>query len=66
SVRNAFSSSARKIITIDGIKVISDDFWFLVRKSGTEPIVRIFVEAKEESRAKELANELVKLVGESQ
>jgi len=66
SVRNAFSSSARKIITIDGIKVISDDFWFLVRKSGTEPIVRVFVEAKDESRAKELANELVKLVGESQ
>jgi Phosphomannomutase len=66
SVRNAFSSSARKIITIDGIKVISDDFWFLVRKSGTEPIVRVFVEAKDESQAKELANELIKLVGESQ
>jgi len=37
-----------------------------VRKSGTEPIVRVFVEAKDESRAKELANELIKLVGESQ
>jgi phosphomannomutase/phosphoglucomutase len=64
AVKSSFS--AKKVITIDGVKVISDDFWFLVRKSGTEPIIRVFVEAKDENRAKEIANELVKLVGEAQ
>ncbi|WP_338599853.1 phosphoglucosamine mutase [Sulfolobus tengchongensis] len=52
------------IITIDGIKIIGNDFWLLVRKSGTEPIIRILVEAKDENKSKELAQELEKLVSE--
>ncbi|BDC19115.1 phosphoglucosamine mutase [Acidianus sp. HS-5] len=51
------------IVTIDGVKVITPDYWFLVRKSGTEPIVRVMVEAKNEEKAQNLANDLVKLVG---
>ncbi|TRM73549.1 phosphoglucosamine mutase, partial [Sulfolobus sp. E5] len=54
---------SRNVITIDGVKVIDKDFWFLVRKSGTEPIIRILVEAKDENYAKELAKELEKIVG---
>ncbi|AHC51158.1 phosphoglucomutase [Sulfolobus acidocaldarius SUSAZ] len=52
----------RKVITIDGVKIIGEDFWFLVRKSGTEPIIRILVEAKDESKAMLLAEELKKFV----
>ncbi|MEM3516073.1 MAG: phosphoglucosamine mutase [Saccharolobus sp.] len=52
------------IITIDGVKIIGKDFWFLVRKSGTEPIIRILVESKDKNKSEELANELKKLVGE--
>ncbi|ARM77121.1 phosphoglucosamine mutase [Acidianus manzaensis] len=52
-----------EVITIDGIKIISSDYWFLVRKSGTEPIIRIFVEAKDPAKAENLSNEIVKLVG---
>ncbi|EZQ03826.1 MULTISPECIES: phosphoglucosamine mutase [Acidianus] len=52
-----------QIVTIDGIKVMADDFWFLVRKSGTEPIFRVMVEAKDEEKARNLANELVKVLG---
>ncbi|MFA4646849.1 phosphoglucosamine mutase [Pyrococcus kukulkanii] len=39
--------------TTDGAKVIFDDGWVLVRASGTEPIIRIFSEAKSEEKAKE-------------
>ncbi|WP_209477202.1 phosphoglucosamine mutase [Thermococcus stetteri] len=42
-----------KIDTTDGTKVIFDDGWVLVRASGTEPIIRIFSEAKNEEKAKE-------------
>lgn len=51
------------VITIDGVKVIGKDFWILVRKSGTEPIIRILVEAKDENMSKDLANEIERIVG---
>lgn len=35
----------------DGVKVKLSDGWFLVRGSNTEPIIRIVVEATDESRA---------------
>jgi len=36
--------------TIDGLKVVCEDFWFLVRPSGTEPVMRIMVETKDRSK----------------
>ena len=39
----------------DGIKIFLDDAWVLIRPSGTEPIIRIYAEAKNETRAKQLA-----------
>ncbi|MHA1687052.1 MAG: phosphoglucosamine mutase [Candidatus Heimdallarchaeaceae archaeon] len=45
---------ANDVITIDGIKLIYDDGWILIRPSGTEPIFRIFVEATTAEKAKEL------------
>ncbi|ASA77080.1 phosphoglucosamine mutase [Thermococcus sp. 5-4] len=39
--------------TTDGTKVLFPDGWVLVRASGTEPIIRIFSEAKSEEKAKE-------------
>ncbi len=39
--------------TTDGTKVLFPDGWVLVRASGTEPIIRVFSEAKSEEKAKE-------------
>ncbi|MBW9140627.1 MAG: phosphoglucosamine mutase [Candidatus Aramenus sp.] len=52
-----------EIITVDGVKIVTKDYWFLVRKSGTEPIIRIMIEAKDQNLANSLASELVKFVG---
>ncbi len=49
---------------VDGIRVDMEDGWFLVRPSGTEPIIRIFVEHRDPEKAKELAEKLQKLVKE--
>ncbi len=51
-------------ITIDGVKVITDDFWILVRPSGTEPLLRIMLEAKTEEKAKELLETVKKIAYE--
>ncbi len=51
-------------ITIDGVKVITDEFWLLVRPSGTEPLLRIMLEAKSEDRAKELLETVKRIASE--
>jgi phosphomannomutase/phosphoglucomutase len=41
--------------TIDGYRLDYGDAWVLARPSGTEPVVRVYAEAREESRAADLA-----------
>jgi len=41
------------IVTLDGTKCILDDGgWLLFRKSGTEPVVRLYAEASSEEKLK--------------
>lgn len=40
--------------TIDGVRVSTDDGWFLIRPSGTEPVVRVTAEARDPARASAL------------
>ena len=35
------------IITIDGVRVEAPEWWFCVRKSGTEPLLKVALEAKD-------------------
>ncbi|WP_411966319.1 phosphoglucosamine mutase [Haloferax sp. YSMS24] len=48
--------------TVDGIRVDTDDGWFLVRASGTEPLVRITAEARDPMDADRLFEEVRALV----
>ncbi len=49
---------------IDGIKLICSDFSILVRPSGTEPLIRIFVEHDSMERAEKISEEIVEMVKE--
>ncbi|MEM0004283.1 MAG: phosphoglucosamine mutase [Desulfurococcaceae archaeon] len=53
-----------RLITIDGVKVISNDYWLLVRPSGTEPLLRVMIEARDEKVAKQLLERIDRLVNE--
>ena len=53
---------ASEIITIDGVKLIYPDSWILIRPSGTEPIFRIFAEAKTKNVAEKMINDGLGLV----
>lgn len=48
---------ALRVERLDGIKVYRKDGWVLLRPSGTEPLVRVFAEAREPARAHALASE---------
>ena len=47
---------------MDGIRIIRDSGWVLIRPSGTEPIVRVYAEAKKLETATEMEDEFVELV----
>ncbi len=50
-------------ITIDGLKLFFDEGWVHIRKSNTEPIVRVYAEAKDPGKAVELANRVMDEIG---
>ena len=60
AVKEHYSSLRQE--TIDGVKVFGDDFWVLVRPSGTEPVVRIMLEARTRERAEQLLAEVKNLI----
>ena len=54
---------APNIETVDGVKLsYSDGSWILVRASGTEPVFRLYAEAKQQERASQLIKENKELV----
>ena len=51
-----------RINDIDGVKIDFEDGWVHLRKSNTEPIIRIYSEAPTEERAQELAETVMKII----
>ena len=56
AVKKAYSEY--RLVTIDGVKVMGEDFWVLVRPSGTEPVLRIMLEARNEETARRLLSDV--------
>ncbi len=56
AVKNKFAGE--KVTDIDGVKIDFDDSWVHLRKSNTEPIVRIYAEAHTQQQAQALAERI--------
>ena len=52
------------ITDIDGVKIDFPDKWVHLRKSNTEPIIRIYSEAHTMQEAEELGGELIRIIHE--
>jgi phosphoglucosamine mutase len=50
------------VSTLDGVRVDLGDAWFLVRASGTQPLVRVTAEARDTGRAEDVFAEVRTLV----
>ena len=62
-----FNSVAKKykeyeINTIDGVKIILDNEWIHLRKSNTEPIIRIYAESTTKKKSQKLAEEIINFI----
>lgn len=52
-----------QLTTIDGVKIDFSESWVHLRKSNTEPIIRIYTEAKSQEEADTLANKFIAELG---
>ena len=57
SIKEKFSNE--EINTIDGVKINFAKEWVHLRKSNTEPIIRIYAESENEEKAEELAKKFI-------
>ena len=48
-----------ELTTIDGVKIDFAESWVHLRKSNTEPIIRIYTEAKSQQEADNLADKFI-------
>lgn len=64
AVREAFASE--KITDIDGVKIDfeQDKMWIHLRRSNTEPIIRIYSEASDSIKAEAIAQKVISIVKE--
>jgi phosphomannomutase len=56
-IKNKYSK--HPINTVDGVKIEFDKEWVHLRKSNTEPIIRIYSEGNSETVANNLANKII-------
>lgn len=56
--------SSEEISTIDGVKIDFAENWVHLRKSNTEPIIRIYTEAKSQIEANHLAVKMIAEIAE--
>ncbi|MEM2855559.1 MAG: phosphoglucosamine mutase [Candidatus Nitrosocaldaceae archaeon] len=55
---NSLIEEGERVDTLDGVKIwIDDDSWIMVRLSGTEPIIRLYAEAKDKLKLEKIINE---------
>lgn len=64
-VRGRVADRYERVTNVDGVRVDREDGWFLVRASGTQPLVRITAEARDPDRMRGLFDTASGLVQEA-
>jgi len=51
-----------RVTTIDGVKIDFETEWVHLRKSNTEPIIRIYTESNSQKNADDLAKKMIEQI----
>ena len=52
----------KKILDLDGLSVICADYWFNIRPSNTEPLLRFRIEGKNRKKLEKIRNDVEKSI----
>jgi phosphomannomutase len=61
-LRTMFGGGAGRVYELDGVSVEFDDWWFNVRCSNTEPLVRLNLEARSDALMREKRDEILAVI----
>jgi len=56
-------SKVNKLESLDGFKHQTDDGWLLIRPSGTEPVLRVYAESRDQERAEAMVRDALAQLG---
>ncbi len=65
AVTDRVRTSYDDVTEIDGVRVGLDDGWFLIRASGTQPLIRLTAEARKADRADEILATVREIVADA-
>ncbi|MEM2144028.1 MAG: phosphoglucosamine mutase [Candidatus Jordarchaeaceae archaeon] len=63
-IKEKLEKRGYKLNLMDGVRVDQQEGWAIVRPSNTQPLIRVTVEARTESRLKQLKSEILELLKE--
>jgi phosphomannomutase len=61
-VKERFSSTPVEIDYLDGLTINGDSWWFNLRPSNTEPLLRLNVEAKDQAQMQSIRDQILALI----
>jgi len=64
-VRELVADRYDDVATLDGVRVDREDGWFLVRASGTQPLIRVTAEARDPDDADAILEEAMSVVADA-
>lgn len=62
SLKKKFKQEYENIITVDGVRVDFEGGWFLIRASNTSPKIRLYIEAEDKGKLKEIREKFRKIL----
>lgn len=61
-LKNKYEKTAIKVLDTDGYRIEFDSWWFGIRKSNTEPYLRLVLEASNKEQLKQKIEEITKII----
>jgi phosphomannomutase len=61
-LKNKYEKTATKVLDTDGYRIEFNSWWFGIRKSNTEPYLRLVAEASTKEELKEKVDEITKII----